>query len=233
MVPFTYSFLLLILALNLGGVTAEQNPIPKWSYHGGHHIARKIIVKVPSPTDMQEYWIPAYLKITFRDTSMDKVDIKVMSSCDDGFVSPEVIRAFNIGRIAGELSWDSKEQFDSQGNYKGSYYTENVQNSLDNILQTQREMEIFVKENSVELKNWWDKKSGGPFPRKVSGARLDAVKPDAVRGVKNCAPPSRGEPNQPYITHRQTMSTKIMDVEHTVTAELCKRIPCGAKAPAS
>lgn len=138
MFPFTYYFLL-ILSLNLGWVTAEQNPIPKWSYPGGHHIARKIIVKVPSPTDMQEYWISAYLKITFRDTSMDKVKIKVMSSCDDGFVSPEVIRAFNIGRIAGELSWDSKEQFDSQGSYKGSYYTENVQNSLDNILQTQRE----------------------------------------------------------------------------------------------
>jgi len=155
-----------------------------------------------------------------------------MSSCDDGFVSPEVIRAFNIGRIAEELIWDSEEQFDSKGNYKGSYYTENVQNSLDNVLQSQREMDNFVKENSMELKNWWDK-SGGGFPRKVAGARLDAVKPDAVRGVKNCAPPSRGEVNKPYITHRQTMSTKIMDVEHTVTAELCKKIPCDTKALAS
>ena len=159
---------------------------------------------------------------------MDKVDVKVMSSCDDGFVSPEVICAFNIGRIAGELSWDSKEQFDSQGSYKGSYYTENVQNSLDNILQTQREMDNFMKENSMALKNWWDKKSGGTFPTKASGARLYPVGPDAVRGVKNCAPPSAGEANKPYITHRQTMSTNIMDVEHTVTAELCKRIPCGA-----
>lgn len=85
----------------------------------------------------------------------------------------------------------------------------------------------------MELKNWWDKKSGGTFPRKVSGIGLYAVEPDAVRGVKNCAPPSAGEANKHYIVHKQTMSTNIMDVEHTVTAELCKIIPCGADGPAS
>jgi len=69
------------------------------------------------------------------------------------------------------------------------------------------------------------KVAAGPYP--------PAVGSDAVRGVKNCAPLSGAEANKPHIAHKQTMSTRIMDVEHTIPAELYKKIPGGAVAPAA
>ena len=67
----------------------------------------------------------------------------------------------------------------------------------------------------------------------AAGPYLPAVGPDAARGVKNYAPLSGAEANKPCTAHKQTMPTRIMDVEHAITAELYKKLPGGAVAPAA
>ncbi|RPB01310.1 hypothetical protein L873DRAFT_674498 [Choiromyces venosus 120613-1] len=225
-----YYFFFLILSLKIGWVSAAQKPAPQWKYPQGYHIMRKIVVKATrdgaSAKGTTDYWIPAFLRITYSATSIENVDIKVMPFCDNQHISPDSMRWSNIGRVAQELAWDQKEQFDAEGKYQGSFYTENVQNSLDKILQGPRDMDKFVEGNARELKAWWDSiatQGDRYFPRSTDREPGPAMS-DAVRGVKKCAPPTKGEASQPYITHKQKMSTHIMDLEHTITAELCKRI---------